>query len=541
MQAKLDRYFNLPRQPRPHGTTLLDLPVKTRRLIFDYLDLIKEDHIHLNGSSLQKEPQIFIRGYRPPFQAHSLMLVCRTLYQEVCPIVYGQNQFFISRNAPCGLRALFNLGPLALASLLSIQISIHECQFVCKAFKCSQACDDCDDLSLSLGTRPLAHISPNSRSVITEWEMLCAHIAPYLKPSRLRLCVICDTDSCETAKKIVKPMQLFSSLGACAIRLSNNSVSGLRSLAAHTALSLTSKGAENPASYDLPYELKSEILQYTDLVAPHDLQWVPQQGYICRSGGIDSMRQCLQLRPDSLNPCELCALIHRHCYRGKAQNAALYSSCSCWRFPANYFLVSREVHQIATRIFYSNNHFNIFCYDNHSKEPTLHLAKFPPFTKRLTGNALPYLRSLQFMISDIPSFPSPQASVSIKNWTECVRMLKQDGDIPRLSITIDFSRAGEIVEVYDDHLAAFERDKRARVTEQRIIGSLKLLHGLKDLFVHWGYPRYRETYPRHSADEREKREIMLEQSVMGQDYNATARGKYVFKDRWWRQIEEVED
>ena len=530
-QARLDRYFDIPQPLIGLGPTLLQLPASIRARVYTHLDFDRGNYIHLNSPVPSNPQDLFGKAALLAPSAHTLLLVCKTLYQEVCPILYAQNHFTVSRNAPGGLSPVFNLGPLALASTVSLTIVLHECRSLCQAANgdgtCLYNCEICVELGLPKKRRPLANRSRQDRAIIKEWEQLCGRMARLLKPSRLRLCFICDTNDRHTAQEIVKPMHQLPNLAAFSIRLSVNPVPELRYLARGTALYLTGRSSVKSTMASLPNELQAKILEHTDLVAPHDLEWIPNFGYECWPPDNDPTSRRYQSSLSVRNPCELCLRIQKNRSYKMRRLDATHSQCTCWRFPSELFFVSHEVHRIATRIFYSRNHFNIRGDDGDARcwQPAL---DFPPLNKHLPQQAASQLRSLRFVILDILSFSPEIFDKSMQDWVECLDILRRDADLARLAVTVDMSCSLNNMDMYCTQEEGAESDGTAWVKEQRIMKPLTLLRGLKSLFIHLGYPKY----SMDRVEERVKRESLLERSIMGEGYNADERGKLANSDRW---------
>lgn len=529
-QARLDRYFDIPQPPLSLGPTLLQLPSSIRALVYTHLGFNQGSHIHLNSPVPQETQELIGKAHFLAPPAHTLLLVCKTLYQEVCPILYAQNHFTVSRNAPGGLNPVFNLGPLAIASMVSLTIALHECRSVCQAARdggCLDDCAICVELDRPKKRRPLANISRQDKAIIKEWYQLCRRMARLLEPSRLRLCFICDTNDLHTAQQVVKPMHQLPDLAAFSIRLSVNPVPELRYLAKSTALHLTGRSSVKLTMASLPNELQAEILEHTDLVAPHDLEWIPKIGYECQPPNNYTISRQYQSSLSIRNPCELCLRIHKRCLSEMRRLDATHSECTCWRFPNALFFVSHEFHRIATRIFYSRNHFNVLGFDGDARwQPAL---GFPPLTKHLRQQAALHLRSLQFVIPDVLMFYPKYFNKSLQDWVECLAILRRNADLSRLAVTMDMSGSRAHIDLYCTQEEGANMDRTAWEKEQRITKPLTMLRGLKSLFIHLGYPKYSKDW----VEERGKRESLLERSVMGEGYDARGRGKFANPGRWW--------
>ena len=166
-QARLDRYFLIPQKPQRSGESLPDLPWHVRRCIYSYLNLTREGHVHLNVEK-QEDESI----YRPRLRwvcpcdlcKHGTrklndwncssqllvpyLLVCHTVYYNICRILYSRNHFIVSRFGPGAFSGIFKLGPTPLAYISNLAIRINECQPSCQdndfADYCSYCCEHCD-------------------------------------------------------------------------------------------------------------------------------------------------------------------------------------------------------------------------------------------------------------------------------------------------------------------------------------------------------------------------------------------------------------
>ena len=424
-QTRLGKFFGYTQGHVEKGASpFLDLPAAIRNRIYHEYNLWREDHVHLN---IEK---YFDEEYEPEFDKDwpsperycgcrtcrlegktnvgwwctsrpilPLLLACHTIYNEVCPIWYSQNQFKISQAGPGGLQGLFNLGALAMSSLKFLTISLNECKAICQKHEgysaCYKECDKCagwleENTARRPPILPLGCISRDQKRVIRDWSNLCKFMAQFLQRAQLKLSLVCDVHDEETARQIIQPMiDTLPLLSGCSIRLSPENRPELRSMAENATLFLTDRSSSSsahspywlcgngstlgrPTSNDslsmgqiikarttpptLPQELQCQILTYTELVAPHDLLWLPGQRLQCRSlnpwkKGWEPVRGHY-----ALNPCELCFSVHRPCYDFEDYDyeapirGSLASQCCCWRFPFELFLVSRQTYHVSPSI-----------------------------------------------------------------------------------------------------------------------------------------------------------------------------------------------
>ena len=566
-QTRLDRFFLVPQSYTPSKCSLTDLPPNVRSQIYSYLHLVRDGHIHLNVTKFGENRE-YVAGpisdccclncveRYPMYNKWScsllsplpLLLTCRTLYQEMCPILYSSNHFTISRNSPGGLGGMFSLRALALASLTSLTIAVNKCK-IYDADNAGQEvvfydCGDCagweevdgDDIFETASEEctehptiksviPLGCVSRSDRGIISEWNRLCKHIACSIPPNRLRLCLICDVKDVETAQEVIKPMRQLPILLACSIRLSTETDHRLRCMAVKATRELTGKYSSLPPSPrlpQLPHEIQIQILQHTDLVAPHDLRWAPEQGLICLSkspnekNSVWAQNSVWPQNPHALNTCEVCFSVHKPRQRFERQvpKIARASQCWCWRFPTELFLVSSAYHRESTRIFYSSNHFYIYgginnCWNERDM--------CPRFIQQLPRDARQYLRSLQFLLPVSARWPEG-------DWKEELLILSRSVELSRLTVTIDESLWRGRDTSYGWSTAI---DEISWQRTQGVVEPFMKLGRLKDFFVHLGYPMT----SRDSEELRNRREKILERRVMGSDYDSEERGKYLHRHR----------
>ena len=326
------------------------------------------------------------------------------------------------------------------------------------------------------------------------------------------MCLICDTISQVVARNVVDPMMQLPRLAACSIRLSNRYDAALHALAENTVNSLTDRQDQQPRLIrprELPNELQLRVLQFTELVAPYDLDWSATFGFVCRSASSSSGSR-------KLNPCEICAGVRSYCrselvgvnFEKLGRPIGSYAfKCHCWRYPRSLLLVSRQFAHEATRIFYSMNHFKI-----HYCDKALYWLRpnvpSPRCIEKLSLLALQNLRSLQLNLSEaIDNSVWPRQHESL---LEAISLLARFADFSRLTVFVVFN---------DDDLYI---PTRTAVT-------LRGLRGVKELFVYlprcWG-----ETQAQMSR--RLDREKIVERGVMGGKYNSPSEIKYANTERW---------
>ena len=152
-QARLDRYFTVRDTPRTFRKSyFLAIPSNVRCNIYLRAGLVPNQYIDLNywapsrdtddfdltvdsgvaEEVLQRKQERQVeRLERHTSTALSLplnlLLVCRTVYNDIVSLVYGSNSFTVSQHGPGGLDALENLSILALKSLQILKINLNDC------------------------------------------------------------------------------------------------------------------------------------------------------------------------------------------------------------------------------------------------------------------------------------------------------------------------------------------------------------------------------------------------------------------------------
>jgi hypothetical protein len=263
----------------------------------------------LNGHRV-KYTYSFLPG--PDFENfYNLLFVCRLVYSEASSILYSTNRFFIRYNNAESVRArdmhsrarwpnkiipdsslgLGGLKALTASSLghlshLTVHLNISYCLHgeSCDRFRL-QRDDDYHRLRIDPPLRK------PSREVISEWQTAAHHLKSSISPSRLRLYFVCDSDGSETAAQLVQPFRNLPTLVDCRIRLARHYDPHLSEIAKEAAM--RSMGYLAPSGYatstssfrffDLPHEIRHQILEYTDLVTPIcEVEWNPKNKFKLR-------------------------------------------------------------------------------------------------------------------------------------------------------------------------------------------------------------------------------------------------------------------
>jgi len=534
------------------GTSFLDLPYGIRHRIYILAGLVRfcpidlnlegagrKDYIReiLNSYKMVHEslyPQLcFYFGRRfcgkyqeieekydcicPPLP-YQLLYVSHCIHDEVSSILYSQNSFRISRSNQWGLKPLNNFNPRALAALTSITIRLnsiscvvyHDCAPPPRDCGCHSQCN-----RQGLHDRPIGHTARQDLAVLAEWNRILKRFTTHVQPHHLSLSVVCDVKDLEMAQRVLEPLSKLSSLRNCAIRLGQKPNWALRNLAeraARQAMGDLSLSAIDSSfrSYHLPEEILNQILGYTDLIAPFDLEWRSDKGLV----PFDCCKKCTS----TLEVC-CCSFYH----------AAFASTCDCWRIPISLFLVSRRVQELASHIFFTRNHFVVLPRlnkDNSLVNTTPSSMEISRFLASLPACAWKDLQSVRWILPCFgPDYLLAEEHGTL-DWQNTIQKISEKADLPKLNITIDM--AGERDRnIWPPIVSPDEYQASMWIAYQRIIAPMVQLKGLRNMFVHLTWPRWSDI-----EGLREKHEQVLERLIMGKEYNAIANGKFRKRRLW---------
>jgi hypothetical protein len=388
------------------------------------------------------------------------------------------------------------------------------------------------------------------------WDSLIDRLKSHIKPNRLKLAVVFDTDSLEMAVKVSKSILDLPPLKHCAVRLCPRTLQAsvplgdLKALA-ETTTQLAARGwtrnkksvlsqempptahvatPESITPREIPHEVLLRILEFTDLVCPYGLEWTRGVGFdVFRSDSRDqnTCSTCISVVESTCDPEVL-----------RRQGAVGYE-CPCWKFPIDLFLISRVIRQEALRIFFSKNRFNLLPPSGRAWHRggfreidmrRLDFEFFPDLIERMPRFAIKYLRSMQFVLPQFSWFCEP-GSQSLQNLRETARLLKREARLSELTITVDMATDRD--RYYPGISPQGSHDIRIAAASSAMekISPFEMLSGLKDFFVHLSEPCH------YLEQERKDLESSLEKNVMGDDYYALARGKYLQwrqAPRWWK-------
>jgi hypothetical protein len=520
----------------------LELPASIRLQIYYEAGLVSGKTIHLNyWGSRNKESTSKTRDNTLgisdlPALPLNLFAVCRSVYNELRKVLYGDNRLVVSRKVPRGLRVLERLSASTLLEIrfLVIRLNVSSCESRCcgaRGHRCGNDWHRC--LSPSSHDLPLS--SSVDQLVIIQWKRLCMQLANGVQPSNLALYVTCDCNDATTAQMITQSLRLLPALRDCGLRLAIHMDEDIKSITKDTVMRLTRNSPPRPPPpfrfLDLPKEIQLHILAYASLV--------PRAEIICTQKRLHYWAPC-QLRGTIADTPIIDAVLIK-CFCSAAHSAfSFHCYCDDLTSPFTMFRVSREFRDYAMEVFYGQNSFSVLMEQPVSlprdvaaislrqdadtgqiAEPLLisimpGLASFP-------SASIGFLTSLclRFEYSDLEHLQPNQAGWD--NWLGTIHTLSQRANLAALTLQIQMSE--KFYPDFDDEKVAFSPMYKAfmQQTYENLVLPMKLLRGrLKNLFIHLNW-NTSSGFP----DGRREHEQLLERIVMGHTYSAWNCGKTV--------------
>ena len=221
--------------------------------------------------------------------------------------------------------------------------------------------------------------------------------------------------------------------------------------------------------------------------------------------------------------------------------------------PSSLFLVSRTFGQLATEIFFSQNHFVLSTYYQSEKEgPRLFHNLLASWSKP----GLRYIRSLEFQIDhpwdamedggllnwseyrDVDLTGLAQSNVPPgeeidPDWIALIDFISDNMEVPKLKLVIDFAE-DEYPDIEEDDEIFQQRhlnDCRQLVNYLRKLQGLRGFHLYMSCFVFWCECTRNGTDQDHpekcgASARRMGEEAVLEKQLMGSEYDSIKDGKY---------------
>ena len=495
-----------------------------------------------------------------------LLDVCRVVSDEVGYLFYSKNHFNIISVDLGRFSGLVSLKPRVLSWLSSLSISLCLCTCTAdtRGSRPRSCCthdvgkDRSKDIGIPGQEKLLQHAVVRYQSrEMKEWKLLCRHLALYITPHQLKLWVEVDAMNLdiETAKDFMLAMMQLPVLRESGIYFRHQPyLDEFQELARNTALKLTGRSFDalnSPFRFlDLPREIQLHILRYTDLVINKDIAWCPDSDYegprvfdVSSLVWEDDWNTDTEAYRYESKCCEKCSDIKGNCFC-RSLDGAYSTSCTCWWMPMPIFLVSRQMREDATTIFFSLNNFLIlpplesFSPGSRHTQPLEILRFFSRFAAR----GRKHLRSVTWMLPELDDMWGPTER---GEWEQVVDICAEQLSIECLVFTIDMSYQALRCHSFGPYYACHSYWPISSVDDYEwqvgafMMRSMARLEGWKNVYVHLSWPWYdpsNNNYSHHysSSDEarkfRKQQEALLERQVMGPD-NA-ADGKYDRRHKW---------
>lgn len=319
----------LPSILMPNSPTFLDLPIKVRRLVYEYAGITgqlrdlnfrflniyakdeypEKEHIEeissfyeINYKITRREDYYTLKPYWEcdsdsanigpqtlyyPFSSldgysyarHSCFddpmyfyEVSWLVFYDISKAFYSRNRYRICRGSPGGFKPFFDLHPGAVRALTILTIRLD-----------GEPLDSIipdEQWERISQLRPMKLHTRHGKTALKEWEKLVQRLAECMVPNRLDLYLIVNCPNIETSKAILKPLDALSTLKGCGLFLNEELKPDFMDLIHKTVKKLTSRSKDDKAKsfryLDLPLELRYRILEHSDLVSTADLEWKPR-------------------------------------------------------------------------------------------------------------------------------------------------------------------------------------------------------------------------------------------------------------------------
>ncbi len=365
----MDRYHDPSKGESRHDTKspLLRLSPAIRRQIYLEAGLNTGQRIHLDYGVLEQHSHTdsFLRR-----SFYNLLLICRSIYAETSHIIYSENSFIVHQGDKRNLQLLRNLTTESMFALRTLTVLLNDAP--CCLDGCCGRYTDVYRIPCMDRGRKKSLVSSISRhqELIEDWRRTAKYITAHAKSFSLELYLIADVHDHETALYVVDPILRFAKLKHCAIRLGHDSDPTLEEIARNAALRATGRQLDESGLgfrfLNLPPEIRSQVLQYTDLVTPiKEVMWNPKNGYsVCYCISTFDKEALAFFDENSaighsfkFRNCWATSGVGCFCRRFHAVSSS--SLCNCWSPPRSLFLVCRDFLQSAREVFFSQNRFII--------------------------------------------------------------------------------------------------------------------------------------------------------------------------------------
>ncbi|OTA98876.1 hypothetical protein M426DRAFT_325624 [Hypoxylon sp. CI-4A] len=521
--------------------SFLDLPADIRRRIYRDAGLLVGTHILLRSGSKSDYPLCLAPKAQYQF-TYNLLQICKSVYVEAKSIICEENKLIVSHhNIEGGLEFLRGLSPQECSKLRDIYVHLH----VTRPFHDEDG----------KWWRPSA--APLSRSQIEAWQRAAAHVLSHAGSRRLNLHLVCDMNDDDNNESMIgdvlEPLLNHAdAIGECELRLHPKRHGWISKLAEETAArvkGLDASSRSQPFRFlDLPTEIRHKILEYTDLVTPHNqAQWNSERGfYVDRRQDYCASSMCdnPELESGTGKPSKGPGITGSFCC---ARHSGYSPRCKCWAPSQALMLVSRGMYVDACHVFYSRNRIIV---TPSGGVPTGISSRVPPMrldaSKFITGHMWPevlyHLRCLEIVLPplDPDMFPTESSSL-YQDWALAIDQLSRNVNVNNLTITVHITMFGSLRgrnRAQSQEISWPEPDIEFMIrTFARLLAPLQTLREMNRLFVHLVWPwnwlsgaympqdRLKSRSGTNVTRRIEEIEASLENSVMGAEYDSATKGK----------------
>ncbi|KAI1801262.1 hypothetical protein F4811DRAFT_535417 [Daldinia bambusicola] len=530
--------------------TFLDLPVALRQRILLDAGIVCGTRVHFG-----RDPRRTTSSHHPIKGGftYNILRTSKAIYEEAMSLILANNLVIIREtNLDSDLDFLRRLSPRSCSSLSELYIYLH--------------------VHLDILPRRDCIITQEQ---IAAWQVTARHILSNATPGKLKLYLICDLaeENSEWMSAALQPLLDFPGvLSECELRLHGDKDSRITEFAEEMARRI--KGAppnirKGPFPYmKLPTEIRRNILEYTDLVAPgNQVQWNPNKGFhIC------TWHCCIHEKCVETRVCDKC------CYLGCDPRTSLANNytgdfcrryhscysprCKCWNTPKSLMLVNRTMYYDACDVFYRCNRIIIHpaivsgYYVTHST----HLGNAFPAELSVSQFILRYkypsilssLRCLEIVFQPIDADEYPEEPHWLyAQWARAIYVLKAHANIAALTtiIHMGFKHSEDFKSTYFEEQMTLTGNNYDVVfkAHKRLLEPLQLLKEMRNFYVHLEWPWHwscnafehpnkclrrcrRIECPSCHADGIES---WLETFVMGDEYNSYVTGKLKEWPSYW--------
>ena len=396
-----------------------------------------------------------------------ILYICKQVYAEAQRVLYGRNKFVLP-STYLGLLSKLSTG--ALTSLKAVDVVV---------------------------TTPLY------KSNIEAFLQSIRQLVLMVNLSTFSFGISCKIDGV-TGGILLDGLKVLQGIKELSLRLNDFPDPSLISVVKSTALTLTGRSHIPPKPFrftELPVELRHLVICHTDLVPFYNSHqsypsciWI-NDGKIDQDYGI-----CCRTCTNSLTECA--------CW----SRARAYSTqCTCRSHTFGLFRVSRSLNADAAYVCFSKNRFVLRCDSS--------FASHTAFLLSLPSHALYSIRQLDIQVSDVQIGcfePDRSQSAIINEVSKLLGVISTTFNLPLLHLSLDFF--GLSIDDFSDD----DDDDLDWVYE--LHREISRVIALK--FKGRGLDRF-EVFSNFWCEEEDE----LEKMVMGDGYDALARGKVHWEDR----------